>query len=260
MSNRSTITFIGIIFLFFCSVSTKAQDDKILNHKLSLGIKQGISISNTYGGPNLDDSQIKKSERTGITSGAIGIYSFSDIFSLKIELNYEQKGFRTEMWIDSITFFSDSGGAYTCKNSYFGWDATNKYDYLTMPILANIHFGKKFKVFFEAGTYYGFLLSARYNGYHDHYIDPEDAVHSDDPTITSGHDKTEYNTNTREGMTKFDLGLTLGTGIQVLIKNKFNLLVYTRYNYGLTKIYKKSSVDVITNRTIDSGLGLVYNL
>jgi|AntAceMinimDraft_17_1070374.scaffolds.fasta_scaffold12244_3 hypothetical protein len=260
MDSRLTIVSI-IIFLFFCFVSTKAQDNKNLNHKLSLGIKQGISISDTYGGSDLDVFQIKKSERIGITFGATGIYSFSDIFSLKIGLNYEQKGFKTEMWEDNITFSSDSGGSYTCKNSYFGWDVTNKYDYLTMPVLANIHFGKKFKVFFETGTYYGFILSARYNGYHDCYIDPEDATHFEGQNITPGHNKTEYNTNMREGMTKFNLGLTFGTGIQILIKNKFNLLVYTRYNYGLTRIYKKSfESNFVTNRTIDSGLGLVYNI
>jgi len=77
--------------------------------------------------------------RTGLSAGAFGNMDINNWLNLQAEVNYDQKGGKTET-------------------------STLKYDYLTVPVLAKFSLGKsdntKLKFNINAGPYAGFLLNA----------------------------------------------------------------------------------------------------
>lgn len=77
--------------------------------------------------------------RTGLTVGAFGNYSFNENISLQAELNYDQKGGKSE-------------------------DATSKYDYVSVPVLFKYSLGKSDKTALRfnvnLGPYAAYLLQS----------------------------------------------------------------------------------------------------
>lgn len=87
------------------------------------------------------------STRIGFNAGAFGDYFFSDRWSIKVKLIYDQKG-----WDDG--FINDMDKGLSMKTNYH-------LDYLNIPVMANWHFGKKRNWYLNFGPYAGILLSAK---------------------------------------------------------------------------------------------------
>jgi opacity protein-like surface antigen len=108
--------------------------------KIEMGFNTGLNvayISDEYG---TADSHI------GFNLAALADYYFSDAWSVKAKLIYDQKGFDNGVIydIDSDTDF-----------------ATNyKFNYLTVPVMASWHFAPKRNWYLHFGPYVGFLISA----------------------------------------------------------------------------------------------------
>lgn len=79
--------------------------------------------------------------RVGLSAGIFGNYSFNDNIQLQAELNYDQKGAKSD-------------------------DLTAKYDYLSVPVLFKYSLGKSdltaLRFHVNAGPYAAFLLNAEY--------------------------------------------------------------------------------------------------
>lgn len=104
----------------------------------SFGIKQGINYSSVLFNPGL---------KQGITLGYNGglVYKFHNerLFGLQLELIFSQKG-----WTEDLD---------TISNSY-----SRKMNYLEIPIITQIIFGKKStKIYVNLGTSFGYLLSEK---------------------------------------------------------------------------------------------------
>ena len=110
------------------------------------------------------------------------------------------------------------------------------YDYLILPVLFKVNFGKKSQTFLNVGPYIGYLLShyARFDDYNNIYY---------------------FN---KDENTKIDLGITMGFGINIPLSHHFGLTIEIRDNLGLFDIEKSEEGKTYTNSTIVQ-LGFVYN-
>lgn len=122
---KAVLIMISVIL----AVSVNAQE-------LHYGIKAGTNFAvQSQVADYADNSEI----RVGFTAGAFGNYSISNTFSLQAEINYEQKGGKTD-------------------------EVKNRYDYLTVPVILKYSLGKsdntpiRFNI--NAGPYAGYLLNS----------------------------------------------------------------------------------------------------
>lgn len=107
--------------------------------KVYYGIKAGANFAvQSEIADYLNNSDI----RTGLHVGAFANYNFNDRISLQAEIDYDQKGGKSE-------------------------DVISKFDYLTVPVLFKYSLGKSdqtaFKFNINLGPYAAYLLNAEYD-------------------------------------------------------------------------------------------------
>lgn len=175
--------------------------------------KYGVQLSSIFSvqseiGDIYDNSNI----RSGIGVSAFGTYALNDRFSLQAEVGFDQKGSKTD-------------------------EVNNKYDYLSIPVLAsyNLDKGKKtpWKLDFYAGTYLSFLTDAKQEF---------DNAEIKDIDMYDNSNNTEF-------------GLLSGFAYRYPVKNN-NLLVNLRFGMGLTAFDKKDSDP--KNKFMSLGIGYEF--
>ncbi|PWA07316.1 porin family protein [Flavobacterium psychrotolerans] len=189
--------FITSLFIIGFSIATLAQkkDD------VEMGVNIGFNSAkvSTINGQN-------SNPRTGINLGFSTDYYFSDRWSIKGKLIYDSKG-----WTNGFIEDLSTGKIY--KTNF-------NLDYLTIPVMANWHFGKTRAWYLHFGAYTGILLNAK---------------------------ETVGNTDVRKGFNANDFGLSLGIGCKIPISDKLKLVLEYDSQKGLKDIFKKNTGDMITN-------------
>ena len=107
-------------------------------------IELGFNIG--YNSSTVASSMVNSDTGSGINVGFAADYYFSDRWSIKTKLIYDQKG-----WDNGFIEDLDTGNLYTTDYNI---------NYLTVPVMANWHFAKKRNWYLNFGPYVGFLLSA----------------------------------------------------------------------------------------------------
>jgi len=110
---------------------------------LEFGITAGGNLS--YVESSYYDSDIIG----GFNAGLSADYYFSRTWSLKVEASYQQKGFGNGYYVDN------QGNEVDGVNYTLG--------YVTIPVLAEVHFGSYNNWYVNFGPYIGFLTSATGN-------------------------------------------------------------------------------------------------
>ncbi len=106
----------------------------------SWGLAAGVNLANALLAPDLP-AGTSKSSRTGFIGGGFAEGRLSDVFSVRLEALYTQKGFEV----------SSASGT-----------ATYRLDYLELPLTARATFGSgALRPYFFAGPNVGFRLSAK---------------------------------------------------------------------------------------------------
>ncbi|HEY0299344.1 MAG TPA: porin family protein [Arachidicoccus sp.] len=126
------------IIIFVCSKGF-GQD----KGNVEYGVGVGIGSSTVSDG----DGNTNSSDRTVFNAGISGDYYFSNRWSLKAKLQYDQKG-----WNNGYLNDLNSGNSYI-ENYHL--------NYLSVPVMANWHFGATRNWYLNFGPYIGFLLSAK---------------------------------------------------------------------------------------------------
>ena len=141
-----------IAFAILCSTSIYAQSDK---GDITIEPRIGVNFS-TYA------SEADYGARTSFAGGGVFEYYFSDRWSLRSGLFYDTKGAEDD------------------------FDNTDKLNYLTLPINANWHFGKKRNWYLNFGPGVAFLLSAETELADGSSVDIKDLIPSTDIGLTLG--------------------------------------------------------------------------
>ncbi|NOW95172.1 porin family protein [Mucilaginibacter sp. SG564] len=167
---------------------------------VELGFHAGYSYANVSSG-----SLVNADNKSGLNAGIAADFYFSNRWSLKTKLIFDQKG-----WGDG--FFSND------NNNNFKTDY--RLNYITLPIMANWHFGKKRNWYLNFGPYVGYLAGAKAS---DISVDVKDYFH-----------------NT-------DFGIAAGIGTKIRLSDNIKLLLEYDEQAGLTDIFKTNPGSAVRN-------------
>ncbi len=208
-----------IIFSFF----------NFANAQFTFGIKAGLNF------PFLADKTSTQS-LTRLHVGGFANYEISNKFSIQPELHYKGYGGKEKPFYE-----------IQVNNYYQKIEGTEiiKLDYIALPLLGKITFGKRFYATF--GPQVAVAISQKYEA--EYFID------------NNGEKSTERRKGKLEDLyednggkvNSVDFALNFGFGFQ--IKNKIQL--YTEYNLGLNPVVKYQRT-TLKNRNIMLGVGYVF--
>ena len=217
------------LFLINLILVSKAQKAKI-----EYGFQSGINISTVYGNGVFGDY---RSPLTGFHIGGHLKVSKTENWGLKFIISYDNIG-----WIYKSLTIENSAGT-----GVMNADISIKLNYLNIPVLAEYSFGKKVKINIDGGGFLGILLNNKIVTDLNPPIPPGEEA----STQTSGDNRKSTN-----------LGLSLGTGIQIPLASKLKLDFNFRDNLGLTNIIKSQSADARETKTnsFTISAGLTFKL
>jgi len=200
----STIACLGLL-------KVNAQD----KGDIELGAGLGLSLSNV----STIDGQNNTSYLTSITGGVSGEYYFSDRWGIKSKLIYDNKG-----WSEG--FLTDEDSNTTIITDF-------ELSYLTIPVMANYHFGSKRNWYLNFGPYVGILLNA---------------------------EDSELGLDLKDGFQSSDFGLALGIGYKFQVGDNIKLFVEYDGQAGFTDVFEENSGDAIRNARSSINIGALFNL
>ncbi len=218
-----TCTFIFTACLALMAGTATAQTGKFeagAQGGLSLIFLRGNDVLKSYNGTGLSFS-----------GGLFAQYNFTERLALRIDPGFERKGniFRGTAYDQNLNPL----GKVTSRLSY---------DYLTLPVLVRATFGKKYKLFVNAGPYAAYLLNVTQSYKGEGFPDS----------------KSDYPYPHKD----FDFGITAGVGVTAPLKEKLVLSLELRNSLGLADI---SEGEIINNGTIQTNatnllVGIAYRM
>jgi len=211
-----------------------------------VGGRFGINFSTIKGKWYNDDTEKSKPIVTPLV-GITGMYSFSDMISVQMELNMQKTG---TVYEDEY-YDEFEGGTYTLRE---------RYTTLNIPVLARFNFGEDWIYFAYAGFYWSKILCGKYVYKENGYEETGKIKYGDEPDNYTGDDwyiSKEYNR-------RMDFGLAFGGGVQKELGPGY-LGVDLRFNIGFLDVYKWPDGDdkqdgykAYKNRAIN--LSVTYNI
>ncbi|MBD5356032.1 MAG: PorT family protein [Bacteroides sp.] len=179
---------------------------------VSLGVKGGADISKVFFSPAVEQQLINP----GIAVGVMVRYIEEDHFGLIAELNFVQRG-----WKENF-----EKAPYNYKRTL---------NYMELPVLAHIYFGRRGRFFFNAGPQVALFLgeSTKAN------FDPKEMA-----TLPDFPYRNRMNSQMLMKVTqKFDYGISAGLGAEFNINRKNSIAFEARFYYGLGNIFPSKRTD-----------------
>lgn len=177
---------------------------------ISVGVKGGADLSMVFFNPS-----VKQSFKPGATFGATFRYVEESHFGLIAELNFTQRG-----W----------------KENFEG--APLKYsrtlNYLMLPVMAHIYFGRRARFFANAGPAIGLRLSDSFSS----NFDAEKAP--DVENFPHYHSTAQYTEPIKQ---RIDYGICAGLGGEYNINRRNSLYAEVRFYYGLGNLFSSNRRD-----------------
>lgn len=135
---RKLLTLLSLSLLGYLSAS--AQEKNSFEFGAHVGYNAATVSTST---------QTNSNYRSGFNVAAFGDYFFSNRWSIKARVSYDQKG-----WAKGYLTNYDTGQSF---------ETDYHLNYLTIPLLASWHFGSKRNWYLNFGPYAGLLLNAKEN-------------------------------------------------------------------------------------------------
>ncbi|PQJ21570.1 porin family protein [Tenacibaculum sp. SG-28] len=181
---------------------------------IEFGGNIGLSFTNI----STMDGQYNKTSRKTFTGGITGEYYFSDRWGLKTKLIYDSKG-----WGDGSIKDNDDNEITT----------DFKLNYLTVPVMANYHFGSNRNWYLNFGPYIGFLITA---------------------------EDSELGIDLKDGFNGTDFGLAFGIGYKFELNTNTKMFIELDGQEGFIDIFEMNEGKAIRNGRSSVNLGLLFNL
>lgn len=211
--------YVLLLLLMLCAKGIWAQYTYI-EPEISLGINQGVALWTTVGFSPSVHQNFDVRYNGGITFRYIG----QKYFGVIAELNYTQRGWSSTSPI--------TGERYD-----------HRLDYLEIPFLAHIYFGKeKFRFFVNLGPKIRYMVN-----------DSATPAFSVNPGIEQ----------TKPIENRFDYSICGGLGIEIRTKKAGYFIVEGRYDYGLGNIYKNNKGEdfsLSNNQAITISIAYLFNV
>ena len=182
-----------LISLLSLSLSVWAQS----KGNIEFGLMVGYNSSTVSTSDNFGD---EPDTYSNFNAGASADFYFSDRWSIKVKGLYDGKGF--------------SKAIVTLPEGDFVTDV--KLNYITVPVMANWHFGSKRNWYLNFGPYVGFLIAAK---------------------------ETRFNIDLKENFKSTDAGLAFGIGVKIPVSDKLRIFFEFDGQGGFSNILKNKYED-----------------
>ena len=181
-------------------------------------VEMGFNLG--YNSSTVSSNNQNSNASVGVNLGFSTDYYFNNRWSIKGKLIYDQKG-----WTNGFIQDINTGIKYSTNFNL---------NYLTIPIMANWHFGKTRDWYLQFGIYSGILLNAK---------------------------ETAFNTDVKDGFNATDFGITLGIGYKIPVSDKLKLIIEYDGQSGIKDIFKSNySGNLTTNSRGSINVGLNFLL
>ncbi|MDY6800356.1 MAG: porin family protein [Bacteroidota bacterium] len=188
------LNLLSICLMMFLSTSLLwAQNN---SQSPTFGIKGGFLLSTISGDEAIDQYAKKIGPQIGFTAA----YYPHVNWSARAELNYELKGGKFDMH-----------------------DMKMSLHYVTLPLYAKFTFNEDPKIYFYAGGYGSFLISANTKGKYEKIIEEDYLVQSINEDITLN-------------LNRFDVGILAGCGVQGRFNRYLDIFIDLRYTKGFFNV------------------------
>lgn len=182
--------FLTICLIFCIYTLAQAQQSK--------GVEFGVGVG--YSGASVSNSNNQSTKSKSGFNVALSVDSyFSNRWSLKVKAIYDQKG-----WADG--FLTLHNGVTTTTYQPVDY----KLNYITVPIMANWHFGRTRNWYLDFGPYVGFLTSANV---------------------------TQYPNSVKEIFNDVDGGLAYGIGVKIPVADKARFFIEFEGQNGVSNLF-----------------------
>ncbi|MDE6537743.1 MAG: PorT family protein [Muribaculaceae bacterium] len=197
------------IAIFFAVGCFESLSQTHYNSSVYLGVKGGVDLSRVNFTPS-----VKQSFLPGVNFGASIRYIEENHFGLIAELNFEQRG-----WKENF------------EEAPFKYSRT--INYLQVPFLAHIYFGRRGRFFFNAGPEIGLRLGESTSSNFDYT----------DVTNVTGFPLRNTYQYLEKAEQVFDYGISAGLGGEFFINRKNSVYLEGRFYYGLGNVLKSGRTE-----------------
>ena len=194
MSTNNRIVLIITVFIFSIANQSASAQNRLDVPEHYIGLNAGKTGSMINFSPSVSQSYLL-GQNFGISYKYIG----NKHTGLQVELNYSQRG-----WKEADDLYA------------------RKLDYIELPFMTHFYFGNSFKIFFNVGPKFSYLLS--------------ESLVFDNTDASTAHQHIDPVKN------KFDYGFCVGPGCLFTIKKQLFLLDI-RANYSVSDIFSNSQSD-----------------
>lgn len=202
----------GILVLLLCAISADAQTH--FTSRVDIGVRGGVTLSEVMFKPSI-------TQKFGLaqTYGVAFRYSEENHFGLIAEVNFVQRG-----WAEK---FEDLPYKYQ-----------RTLNYIEVPVMSHIYFGRRGKFFFNAGPEVSYYLGDKISCNFD-YENPGSL-----PGFNDNNRRTEQ--LTLQASQKLDFGIVAGLGGEFSINKRNSLAVEARLYYGIGNVMPSGRQDTFS--------------
>jgi len=201
---------LAAVFAVVSSLSIFAQEKGDIEFGGNLGINYSTVSAGDKGSADV---------RTGFNVAISGEYYFSDRWGVKAKLIYDSKGWANGFINNEVT------GVNTVTDF--------KLNYITIPVMANWHFGSTRKWYLNFGPYIGILASAK---------------------------DSKFKMDVKEAFNTTDFGLAYGIGYKFPINEKAKMFLEYENQGGFNDIFKDNSGNSVSNSRGAFNIGVLMIL
>lgn len=176
---------------------------------ISIGVKGGADLSRVSFTPS-----VKQSFALGMNGGVTFRYIEENHFGLIAEVNFEQRG-----WSENF--------------EEYPYEYTRTLNYVQIPFLAHIYFGRRGKFFFNAGPEIGFLLGESTSANFDY---------NNVSQIPNFPLRTTYQYQLA-AENKVDYGISAGLGGEFNLNRRNSIYIEGRFYYGLGNVLRSGRTE-----------------
>lgn len=211
----------GLLAIVLVITAFSAQSQ--VQHRV--GVNNGLEISNV--------TTLSTEYRVGNHYGFMYEALFKEKYSLSLELNYNQRGYK-----DKISFYLFNQGMQPpAITSLFN-------EYLSLPIKIGYSTGQQLKKFINIGVIPSLLLSS------------ERTI----PFYNSGGISNDLTYDSRKDMSQFDIGALVEVGLSHDVSERINLFTSAMYKHSFNSFVKEFEEIQIRHHGFSLSIGLKYNL
>ena len=202
------------IILFMLAGIVTALSQTHFESRVDLGVRGGITLSEVMFKP-----AITQTFGLGSTFGVTFRYSEENHFGLIAEVNFVQRG-----WAEK---FEDQPYKYH-----------RSLDYIEIPVMSHIYFGRRGRFFINAGPEVAYYLGDKISSNFDYHNTSDIPGFNDKNRVTAQL--------TMDPSQKLDFGIVGGIGGEFSINRRNSLAVEARIYYGIGNVMPAGRQDYFT--------------